>query len=356
MNTITDALQPFVDRNELAGAVTLVATREKTLGLDTVGFADIAARTPMHPDTLFWIASMTKPITGTAFMMLVDEGKVNLDDPVETYLPEFSGQTLAEPPGARPSRPMTLRDTLRHTSGLPFASPEEAPTLDALLLADAVRTYARLPLQSEPGTRYAYSNAGINTAARVLEVVSGVSYETFLQTRLLDPLGMTDTAFVPTDAQSQRLARAYMPDAAGTGLAETPISQLQYPLTDPRRCPMPAGGLFSTARDVARFSQMVLNGGEPDGKRFVSEMSVGEMTKKQTADAITECYGLGWSTSGGSFGHGGALATNMTIDPAHGLILLFLVQHNGFPGDGAKSLDAFQEAARARFNATAMRL
>lgn len=345
MNTIDAALQPFVDRHELAGAVTLVADKNSTISLDTVGFADIAAQQPMRPDTLFWIASMTKPITGAVFMMLVDEGAVSLDDPVEKYLPEFRGQTLGEEPNTLPARPISVRDTLRHTSGLPFASPEETPTLDALPLADAVLTYARLPLLFEPGTQYQYSNAGINTAGRLIEIISGMPYETFLHNRLLEPLGLTDTTFVPTDVQTQRLAKAYTPDAAGTDLTETPISQLQYPLTDPRRHPMPAGGLFSTARDVARFCRMVLYGGELDGKRYISEASVAEMTRKQTADAIAEGYGLGWSTNGGQFGHGGALSTNMTIDPALGLVLVYLVQHDGFPGEGVKSLDAFKQAA-----------
>lgn len=346
MNThITDALQPFVDKCELAGAVTLVADKDQTLSLDTVGFADIAAQEPMHPDTLFWIASMTKPFTGAACLMLVDEGKLALDAPIAQFLPAF-----AHPD----AQAITVRDTLRHTSGLPFASPEESPTLDALPLADAVDTYARLPLQSTPGTQYAYSNAGINTAARVLEVVSGMPYETFLQTRLLDPLGLTDTTFVPSDAQAQRLAKAYQPNAEGTGLEETPISQLQYPLTDAaRRFPMPAGGLFSTAWDVGRFCRMVLNGGSLDGTRFLSENAVAEMTRRQTADTIAEGYGLGWATGDdGAFGHAGALSTNMTIAPAQGLLFVYLVQHNGFPGDGSKALEAFQVVARTEYAAS----
>ncbi len=354
MNTvITGALQPFVDRRELAGAVTLVAAADRTLSLDTVGFTDIAAQAPMRPDTLFWIASMTKPVTGTVVMMLVEEGRIGLDDPVEKHLPEFAGQTLGEPPGVPPSRPITVRDTLRHTSGLPFASPEEAPTLDALPLADAARTYARLPLLFEPGTQYQYSNAGINTAARVLEVVSGLSYEEFLQTRLLDPLGMTDTMFVPTDAQARRLAKAYKPDATGADLEETPISQLQYPLTDPRRQPMPAGGLFSTASDMALFCRMILNGGAWEGRRMLSQASIGEMTRKQTAEGISEGYGLGWAAGDGSYGHGGALSTNMSIDPARGLIFVYLVQHAGFPGEGVKSLDAFRAASEKAFSSHA---
>lgn len=359
MNTpngpITAALQPFVDRHELAGAVTLVASREQTLSLDAVGFADVAAQAPMRPDTLFWIASMTKPMTATALMMLVDEGTVDVNAPVEEYLPEFQGQmVVAERAEDRvllrkPSHPITVAEVLCHTSGLPFSSPLEEPTLDALPLRDAVRSYALLPLLFEPGTQYGYSNAGTNTAARILEAVSGVPYAQFIQARLFDPLGMTDTTFVPTDAQAQRIAKSYKPDAAGAGLEETPISQLHYPLTDPRRQPMPAGGLFSTAPDVARFCRMILNGGALDGRRCVSESAVARMTRKQTGDAVGEGYGFGWAVGDGGFGHGGALSTNLSIDPERGLVLVYLVQHAGFPGEGVKSLDAFQSAARAEF-------
>jgi CubicO group peptidase (beta-lactamase class C family) len=349
------ALQPFVERHALAGAVTLVASKDKVLSLEAVGFADIGKNKPMPTDALFWIASQSKPITATALMILVDEGKVGIDDPVEKYLPEFKGQMVISEQDAehmvlkKPSHPITVKNVLSHTSGLRFSSPMEKPTLDALSVRDGVRSHACLPLQWEPDTKYQYSNAGINTAGRIIEVVSGMSYEEFLQKRLLDPLGMKDTTFWPSEEQVLRLAKSYKPNAAKDGLVETTISQLTYPLTDRRRTPMPAGGLFSTAADTARFCQMILNGGELDGKRIVSEASVKLMTSKQTADAIKDGYGLGWSTGGGSFGHGGALATNMTIDAKRGLITVFMVQHSGFPGDGGKSHGAFKQAAEKLF-------
>ena len=170
-----------------------------------------------------------------------------------------------------------------------------------------------------------------------------------MQKRLFDPLGMKDTTFWPNDEQVSRLAKPYKPNADKNGLEETTIGQLTYPLTDRKRQPMPAGGLFSTGVDVARFCQMVLNGGQLDGKRYISEESVKVMTSKLTGDMIKEGYGLGWSTGGGTFGHGGALATNMTIDPQRGLITVFLVQHAGFPGEGGKSHGAFVNAANAAF-------
>ncbi len=216
-------MQPFVDKHTLAGAVTLVASKDKVLSLEAVGFADVEAGKPMRPDALFWIASQSKPITATALMMLVDEGKVKLDDPVEKYLPEFRNQWLAvyQDKDAvllkRPKQPITVRDVLSHTSGLPFRSAMEEPTLDGLPLRDAVKSYAMTPLKFEPGTKYEYSNAGINTAGRIIEVVSGMPYEDFLDKRLFGPLGMKDTTFWPNEEQLGRLAKSYRPTSRQDG-------------------------------------------------------------------------------------------------------------------------------------------
>jgi CubicO group peptidase (beta-lactamase class C family) len=187
---IAPVLKPFVDSHSLAGAVTLVATKDKVLSLETVGYEDIAAGKPMKADSVFWIASMSKPITGTALMLLVDEGKVNVDEVVEKYLPEFRGQMMVAYQDdstkllKRPKHPITVKNVLSHTSGLPFQSSVEHPTLDGLPLREAVLSYALTPLQFEPDSKYQYSNAGINTAGRIIEVVSGMSYEQFLEERL----------------------------------------------------------------------------------------------------------------------------------------------------------------------------
>jgi CubicO group peptidase (beta-lactamase class C family) len=352
---IAAALQPFVDRHELAGAVTLVADRDAVLSVDAVGFADIAAGRPMRADAVFWIASQSKPITATALMMLVDEGKVKLDDPVARYLPEFRECWLAAERDRdhvllkRPGHPITVREILSHTSGLPFKSALEVPTLDRLPLSVAAGSYAMTSLQFEPGTRYQYSNAGINTAGRIIEVVSGMPYEAFLQARLFDPLGMKDTTFWPSGGQLARLAKSYRPAKDKAGLVETTIDQLTYPLDDHGRRPMPAGGLFSTAADLALFCQLILSGGEFRGRRYLSESAVKEMTTRQTAEGIKESYGLGWATGGGTFGHGGAFATNMTIDPGLNLITIFLAQHAGFSGEGGKAHVEFRKAAEERF-------
>ena len=345
-------LAPFVQREELAGAVALVANKEKVLSVTAVGFADIEAKKSMSPDAVFWIASQSKGITAAAVMMLVDEGKLSLDDPVEKYLPEFKEQKVAAGKGAPVERvrSITIRDLLSHVSGLPFRSPEEQPTLDALPLAAAVRTYAKAPLVTQPGAKYQYSNAGINTAARVLEVVSGQAYEDFMDKRLFGPLGMKDTTFWPDAGQVARLAKTYKPDASKKKLALGGLAQLQADLSDrSHRFPMPAGGLFSTAEDVARFCRMLLNGGELDGRRYLSLASVQALSTRQTPKDLKESYGLGFAVGADFFGHGGAQATGMEIRTKDGLVLVWMVQHQGFPGKGGQAQGEFKKAAVREF-------
>jgi len=350
------AIQPFVDKEELAGAVGLVANKDKVLNITTVGYADIAAKKPMAADTTFWIASQSKPITAAALMFLVDEGKVKLDDPVEKYLPEFRGQLLVKEKDGehvllkKPAHPITVRNVLSHTSGLPFKSQLEEPSLDAYPLSARVRSYAMTPLEFEPDSKYQYSNAGINTAGRIIEVVTGQSFEKFLDERLLQPLGMRDTTFWPTDAQVARLAKAYRPRPDKKGLEETKIGQLHYPLTDRVvRYPMPAGGLFSTADDLAKFFQMLINNGKFGDRQILSADAVKQLTSRQTPAELKDNYGLGFSVNKNYFGHGGALATNGFADTERGLIVIWLVQHAGFPGEGAKAQEAFKKAAFAEY-------
>lgn len=364
--SVAATLKPFVDSHTLAGAVTLVASKDKVLDVGAVGFADIAGNKPMRPDCLFWIASMSKPITATALMMLVDEGKVNVDDPVEKYLPEFHGQMVAVEQDEnhavlkKPVHPILVRNVLSHTSGQPFMSRVEHH-IDQRPLREAAVSYALTALKFEPDSKYDYSNAGINTAGRIIEVVSGMPYEEFLQKRLFVPLGMKDTTFCPAADQLQRLAKSYRPNKSKDGLDEIQIEQLSYPLDGPGRYPSPAGGLFSTAADMGVFGQMILNGGQLNGKRYVSEASVRQMTSKQTGD-LGANYGFGFSTSKkvepgsagpapvGGCGHGGAYATNLWIDPDSGLVLVYMVQHAGYAGaDGGKIQPTFEKAAREAY-------
>ena len=347
---LAPVLQPFVERHTLAGAVVLVADPEKVLDVESVGWADIAAKKPMRTDSLFWIASQSKPITAAALMILVDEGKVNVNDPVEKYLPEFKGQQVevgtdpAHPQLKAPNHAILVREVLSHTSGLPFKSEIEEPTLDLLSLEARVKSYAKLPLLFEPGTKSKYSNAGINTAGRIVEVVSGASFEKFLEERIFQPLGMSDTTFYPSKSQLERLAKSYKPNATKDNLEEITISQLKYPLDDTERRPMPAGGLFSTAKDLSLFYRMMANKGILNGKRILSEKAVQTMTSDQSGEANSH-YGFGFGTDGKSFTHGGAYGTNSRFDLQRKVVTVFLVQHAGWSGNGKEILPEFQKAA-----------
>jgi CubicO group peptidase (beta-lactamase class C family) len=345
-------LQPKVGVN-LAGAVVAVASRDRVLDLEAVGYADLESKKPMTPDTLFWIASESKAMTAAALMMLVDEGKVSIDASVETYLPEFRnlqvkvGERDGHPLLAPARHPIRIREILSHTSGLAFSSPAEVPTLDVGTLEARVRSYSRQPLNSQPGTKYDYSNEGINTAGRIIEVVSGMPYEAFMAKRLFIPLGMTDTTFMPTRDQLARLATSYKESDDKTKLVAIPIDQLKYPLDGPGRYPIPAGGLFSTAHDEVRFCQMLLNEGELDGVRYLSAGSVRAMTTRQSPPETKVAYGFGWNVSDAAYLHSGAYGTNILVEPGLGLIVAYMVQqsHGNYPNTSENLSDLVNEAA-----------
>ena len=367
------SLKPFIEDHVLAGAVLLVASPGKILSLEAIGSADLAAQRPMKTDDLFWIASMSKPMTATALMMLVDEGKVKLDDPVEKYLRNFKGMMVIAQQDQdhmllqKAVHPITVWNVLTHTSGLPPRTPIELIHIDELSLENNVLSYAMSPLKFEPGSKWEYSNAGINTAGRIIEVVSGMPYEKFMQERLFTPLGMNDTTFWPSEEQVRRLAKSYQPDGTN-GLKEIPIDQLSYPLANRGRGACPAGGLFSTASDVSLFCRMILNQGSFQGKRYLSEAAVRQMTTTQFLEPpglknSEHGYGFGWAcmqkdhgqadfAALGTCGHGGAYSTDMSIDRKNGLITVFMVQQRGLRslnGNKRKIQDAYKEAVHAAF-------
>jgi CubicO group peptidase (beta-lactamase class C family) len=348
---ISAAMQEFVAQHQIAGAVTAVAAHDRVLHLEAVGQADIENQVPMRKDSLFAVASMTKPITATAVMILVDDGKVSLDDCVSKYIPEFAHAALKDGP---PQREITVRDVLTHTSGL-VGSQQNEGSLQA-----TAEILAKRPLGFEPGSKWEYS-PGLTVAGRVVEVASGQPFDEFLQDRLFGPLGMKDTTFVPTADQQQRVARLYKPIADKKSLVATThwISDVT-----PDRTPNPSGGLFSTAADTVRFYQMVLNGGELDGKRIVSAKAVAEMTSVQTGDLKTgftpgNGWGLGWCVvrepqgvsemlSPGTFGHGGAFGTQGWVDPQRRLIFVLLIQRTEFGNSDASDIrGTFQKLAIA---------
>jgi CubicO group peptidase (beta-lactamase class C family) len=360
---ISKSLAPFVETNLISGAVTLVARQGKVVALDAIGYSDLSTRRRMAPDDLFWIASMTKPMTAVAVLMLQDEGKLSVDDPVEKHLPEFKNQWLMTERSAtnltlvRPARPIRIRDLLTHTSGLGDVS---APRGDCSL-AELVMAYSQQPLKFPPGSKWEYCNSGINTLGRIVEAVSGKPYAKFLQERLFDPLDMDDTTFWPGRSQMKRIAKPYQVGPNGA-LVEGSIFFLKGPLPDRTRTPLPAGGLFSTASDVARFHQMMLNGGVWRGKRLLSLTAVTELTRTQTGELKTGfvdgmSFGYGFAVvkepkgvtrmvSSGTFGHGGAYGTQSWADPKRDLILVLMYQWSKVPNaDASPMREAFQDAA-----------
>ncbi len=351
VDVFSPVLQPLVEDRVLAGAVMLVADKDRILHLEAVGYADLAARRPMRGDSLFWIASMTKPLTAAAFMMLVDEGRISVNAPASDYLSEFAHVQVRQPDGTLrpPASPILIRHLLTHTSGIRFNATNPAP-IDALSLAESVKFDLRDPLITDPGTAYFYTNTGLDVAALIIERLSGQPFDRFLQDRLLTPLGMSDTTFFPTPGQLARLAKTYTTKDDKTALVETPIRYLTYPLNARSRQVAPGGGLFSTARDLARFCQMLLNGGVYEGKRYLSSESVRAMTTKQTGEAIISRYGFGMSASpdGTEFGHGGAYNTFMTVD--HGEIRIFLVHQAGAFRHDLQPGKRFEAEVRRRYS------
>jgi CubicO group peptidase (beta-lactamase class C family) len=345
-----------IEKGQVAGAVTLVATPDKVLHLQAHGLADREANEPMKTDSLFWIASMTKPITGVAVMMLQDDGKLSIDDPVAKYLPELAHLKTKE--GAE--YPITIKQLLTHTSGMGEFGSGEADTCRTL--ADAVRIYAGKPLQFVPGSKWQYCQSGINTAGRIIEVVSGLSLPDFLEKRLFGPLGMKDTTFYRSPQQQVRLAKSYARTPDGK-LEEggNPILRQKLP-TDRDRFPQANGGLFSTAPDYARFAQMILSGGKLNGKRYLKPESVKALMTVHTDDLKTgftdgNGWGLGWCVirdqqgvtamlSRGSAGHGGAYGTQAWLDPVKKRAYILMVQRANYPNADASDLRRdFQQAA-----------
>jgi CubicO group peptidase (beta-lactamase class C family) len=366
LKLIPKRIQEFVDDGAISGAITLVARHGEIAALDAVGYSDIEAKKPMRPDTIVQIMSQTKSFTGVAAMMLVEEGKLDLLRPVQDYLPEFKGQMLEEkrPDGIvstrRPQHPPTVWQLMSHTSGLPFL-PAEGPmkrinfTLDATL-AEAVHVYARQALVSEPGTTYLYSNMGIATLGRIVEVLSGEEYTRFVQSRILDSLGMHDTFFFPhSDEKRARIAMIYLHEDGKLSLArEKAQAGDAAKYRAGAKYPGPELGLYSTATDLMHFYQMLANGGVFAGRRYLSKQTIEAMTKDYTPDH--KDYGLTLSilsgahsllnlVSPGTYGHGGAFGTGGWVDPANDLVMVFLAQMNDGTANLAK--DAFWQIAES---------
>jgi CubicO group peptidase (beta-lactamase class C family) len=363
LQRIATAVQHNIDEKRIAGAVTLVARRGSVVWFKAQGMADAEAGKPMRPDTLFRICSMTKPITSVAVMMLYEEGRFLLDDPVSKYLPEFKNpKVLVKPATGEPytipaAQEMTIRDLLRHTSGLTYhwndmLGPmyKSAEVAHGLLpydgtIEDSVKRLAALPLLFRPGERWEYS-LGVDVLGRLVEVVSGKPLDEFLRTRIFEPLGMKDTYFYPPPDKLPRLATAYTyyPDKGLNRFPDTPIAEgpflysADYPYRGPKKLFSGGAGLVSTVEDYTRFCFMMLDGGKVGNTRLLSRKSIELMTHDQLGKISSDQgFGLGFGVEGvkeplselgspGEFKWGGFFYTSFSIDPKEQMIVIFMGQ------------------------------
>jgi CubicO group peptidase (beta-lactamase class C family) len=343
---IQQRMQELVNSGQAAGIVTLVQQNGNIVQMSAVGMQNAEEKIPMHKNSIFQIMSMTKPLTAVGIMMLVEDGKISLYDDVQTYLPEFRGQQLnVYGLMKRPTRPIRIADLLSHTSGMRQMPQGEMKNLYQTMdhsLAQAVASFAKEPLEFEPGTRWLYSNPGMATLGRIIEVVSGDPYESFIESRLLQPLQMKDTFFYPPADKQDRIAMVYTPMAGKLVRAGADILG-----GDPAafrkgaKYPGPEFGLFSTAEDLSHFCQMILNNGTWEDVRFLSPASIETMREVQTSGLQAGWYpgadyGLAWEIVSkplgelgllpeGSFGHGGAFGTHEWIIPKRNMITVFMV-------------------------------
>ena len=370
---IPQRMKSFVDQQIVAGAVTLVAHGSDVVEFDATGMADVAAGHPMRKDSIFQIMSMTKPVTAVGIMMLAEEGKLALRDPVDLYLPEFKDQRVATtvgPDAARmaiPNHAITIRDLLTHTAGIQdYPGPpaiRDYPQTMSVPLDEVVRQLAKQPLLFQPGTQWSYSSPGIEILGRIIEVCSGEKYADYITEHILRPLGMKDSFYFPPPDKVERIAMVYahkdgkLVPAPGSILGGDPARHRQGAIF-----PAPGWGLYSTAEDLLHFYRMMLNDGVYEGHRYLSPFSVHVMTEPQTTGIQPvgwmrgSDYGLAWEVvtdplgelaghSIGTYGHGGAFGTQGWIDPNNNLISIMLIQ--GSDGGNESMTNVFLNMAEA---------
>ena len=361
LKRIHESIQRHIDAGEICGAVTVVARRGHVVNFEAHGLMDIDSKKPMQKDTIFRLASMTKPITAVAVLMLVEEGKIRLSDPVSKFIPEFREMKVAMPlertagapaePGFNlvpANREITIHDLLTHTSGLVSGGLGAAqaakiaprnPATDTL--ANYVPKLAAVPLDFQPGTQWAYSGgAGPDTLSRIVEIVSGQTYDKFLRTRIFEPLGMKDTFFYPPTDRRPRLVTLYK--KSPNGLVKDP-NQDGY--SNPNYF-SGGGGLMSTAGDYLQFAQMLLNGGEWNGKRLLSPRTIELMASNHVGDMFNgkagrPAHGMGFGlivqvvedhvaaglhVANGSFGWDGAFGTQFWVNPKEKMVTIIMIQ------------------------------
>ncbi len=357
-------MKEYVDAHQTAGTVTIVARHGRVASFEAVGYQDVESHKPMRRDSLFRIASLTKPITCAGIMVLVDAGKISVIDPVEKFLPEYkglkvnscAGRSGYNCPGVAPSRPINIEDLMKHTSGLPADTDSLDSPSSPNSLAELASLGSKLSLLFEPGTAWHYSNVGYTALGRIIEIVSKQPYDQFLDQRIFAPLRMNDTAFFPPDEKLSRLATLYT--LTESGLTR---SSRQFPHPGPK-LPMPAGGLISSAEDILHFNMMMRNKGLFDGHQVLSAAAVTLMTTSHTEDmkagwvpgvghgygyeVVRNADGMFRYNSLGSYVKGGAFRTYEFVDPAKDLVGVFMMQlTNG--GDTVDEINSFMAISAA---------
>ncbi|HEX4230346.1 MAG TPA: serine hydrolase domain-containing protein [Bryobacteraceae bacterium] len=357
-------MKDYVDAHKAAGMVAIVARHGVVAGFDAVGYQDLESQKPMSKDTMFRIASLTKPITCAGIMILVDEGRISVIDPVEKFLPEYKGIKLNNCvgrsgygcTGIEPSRPINIEDLMTHTSGLGNASARGGA--EPTTLADLAALGAKTELLFNPGTKWNYSNTGYDVLGRIIEVVSKQPYDEFLRDHIFGPLGMKDTYFFVPDAKVPRIATLYTQTDSGLERAKSQWGTQHGP-----KIPMPAGGIVSTAEDIFRFNMMMRNKGELDGRRVLSNAAVTLMTTSHTGDikagwapgvghgygyeVVRDAEGMFRYNSIGSYVKGGAYRTYEWVDPEKDLVGVFMMQLTNGGGDTADEINSFMEMSAA---------
>jgi CubicO group peptidase (beta-lactamase class C family) len=343
LRRITSTVHAAIDRGEVAGAVALVARHGQVVHHEASGLLDVAAGTPMRPDTIFRIYSMTKPVTATATLLLYEEGRFLLDDPIAGFIPEFGDtkvfvrETTTGPVVAALARPMTIRDLLLHTSGLPYPDPAGSPVHRLHVqeeignrkesLGEKVSRMARLPLAHQPGSAWTYGWS-TDVLGRLVEVVAGQPFDVFLRERIFEPLAMHETGFHVAAAHRARLATVYTP-AEGGGLRVDTRPELAF--TEPPAWCSGGGGLVSTAADYARFCQMLLNGGHLEGVRLLSRSTVSHMA----SDHLGDMKVAGALPRGYTFGLGFAVRKETGLNSVPGSASEFTWPGRPAPGSGS---------------------
>ena len=363
LQRIHDLVQRHITAGSFSGAVTLVARNGRIAHLEAHGLMDLESRKPMQKDAIFQIMSMTKPVVGVSIMMMIEEGKVRLNDPVSKFIPEFKELKVAVPMGGPPppaggrgaaapepryytvpaEREITIRDLLTHTSGLVSGGLSATEARKVALkgqesLADYIPRLGGVPLDFQPGSRWAYSaQAGFDTLARIVEIVSGMPYGQFARTRIFEPLGMKDTFFYPLEGNTRLVSRYTRPQGGGPLQKAAGFANFQNGVYFSG-----GGGLASTAEDYSQFAQMLLNGGQLNGKRLLAPRTVEMMASVHAPDTLQgrprgEGYGLSMRVvndpvarntflSQGSFGWSGAYGTHFWIDPKEKIVGILMTQ------------------------------